>query len=167
MILCGHCGAEEPSGALFCRECGNCLVQPDSRQTTPGIRDTRSMEDDGLIPTSADRRLADGGQAITLTIAASGQRVTLPVSEAIAIGRSDPESRIQPTLDLNAYGGLDQGVSRSHAAIRSSSDGHFLVDLGSTNGTLLNDQRLEPGKPSRLRNGDSIRFGRLLVQIYF
>lgn len=52
-------------------------------------------------------------------------------------------------------------VSRQHALIRGSGDGHYqLIDLGSRNGTYLNDQRvvfpvaLTPG--ARIRIGDHV-----------
>jgi hypothetical protein len=49
-------------------------------------------------------------------------------------------------------------ISRHHAAIRQESDGTFmLVDLGSSNGTFLNGQRLT--RPVILRNGWIIEIG--------
>src|SRR4051812_33049755 len=49
-------------------------------------------------------------------------------------------------------------VSRNHAAIRQESDGTFLlVDLGSSNGTFLNGQRVT--RPVTLRNGCNIEIG--------
>lgn len=168
MILCGQCGAKEPTGALFCSECGNYLLRSEFVASGPPMASTRSMEADGLIATS-EERMGDGAAAgqITFAIAASGQRVTVPVGKPIEIGRRDPENDIDPALDLSPFGGIDQGVSRLHAVIRSSDKGHFLVDLDSTNGTLLNDERLEPKTARRLQNGDTIRFGQLLVQVYF
>lgn len=50
----------------------------------------------------------------------------------------------------------DDSVSSSHAEI-TFEDGNFTVrDLGSTNGTFLND---EPIESSVLNNGDALRFG--------
>lgn len=49
-------------------------------------------------------------------------------------------------------------VSRNHAAIRQESDGSFmLMDLGSSNGTFVNGQRLT--RPVTLRNGWIIEIG--------
>ncbi len=53
----------------------------------------------------------------------------------------------------------DPKVSRKHARILSS-DGTFTVeDLGSTNGTELNGERLEPGEAKPLQPGDKVAFG--------
>jgi len=48
----------------------------------------------------------------------------------------------------------DREVSRHHAEIRNETGSYILVDLGSTNGTLVNDMRVERSIP--LRSGDSI-----------
>jgi diguanylate cyclase (GGDEF)-like protein len=50
----------------------------------------------------------------------------------------------------------DGSVSRQHVRIEYSPTGYYAVDLGSTNGTFVNDTRIET---ARLRDGDSIRFG--------
>lgn len=50
----------------------------------------------------------------------------------------------------------DTGVSRLHAELRRLGDEVVLVDLGSTNGTTLNGQRVQEG---RLRDGDRIGVG--------
>ena len=54
-------------------------------------------------------------------------------------------------------------ISRTHAAIGfEESEGFFVQDLGSTNGTLVNGQR-EKRRP--LGNGDEIQMGRLHLRV--
>jgi pSer/pThr/pTyr-binding forkhead associated (FHA) protein len=53
---------------------------------------------------------------------------------------------------------VDSRVSRGHARIRRDRGGTILQDLGSTNGTFLNGQRVRGSHP--LRPGDVIRVGR-------
>jgi pSer/pThr/pTyr-binding forkhead associated (FHA) protein len=65
------------------------------------------------------------------------------------------------------FGAAEQGVSRRHAIIRRGENTLTLIDLGSTNGTHLNGQRLTPNQPRVLRDGDEIRMGRLVFHIYF
>ncbi len=48
-------------------------------------------------------------------------------------------------------------VSARHAMIRQTLGSYFIRDLGSTNGTFLNAQRIETEQP--LRAGDDLRFG--------
>jgi FHA domain-containing protein/pyridine nucleotide-disulfide oxidoreductase len=54
-------------------------------------------------------------------------------------------------------------VSRRHAEI-TYANGHFLLrDLGSKNGTFLNDKRLEPHNMHILNPHDQVRFGTVMV----
>jgi len=51
----------------------------------------------------------------------------------------------------------DSEVSRNHAVVRQSSEGFEVEDLGSTNGTFVNEQRIS--EPTRLSSGDIVRVG--------
>jgi diguanylate cyclase (GGDEF)-like protein len=53
-------------------------------------------------------------------------------------------------------------VSRRHAQIRTEYDGHYVTDLESTNGTLVNDQ-VVTGR-QLLRNGDYVRIGSFILR---
>jgi pSer/pThr/pTyr-binding forkhead associated (FHA) protein len=54
-----------------------------------------------------------------------------------------------------------QYVSGSHGEICRGSDGWILVDIGSTNGTFVNGQRLESGRGFPLKKGDRVRIATL------
>lgn len=58
------------------------------------------------------------------------------------------------------------GISRLHAQCHSDHLNIFLEDIGSTNGTFVNDRRLEPGEQYRLRAGDEIRFAQVCTVIF-
>lgn len=53
----------------------------------------------------------------------------------------------------------DPKASSHHAEIRSTGQGYNLTDLGSTNGTFVNEQRLATGVPYALNPGDRVRIG--------
>jgi len=55
-------------------------------------------------------------------------------------------------------------ISRKHARIESGERGTVIIDEGSTNGTLVNDQRLEPATPYVLRTGDQINIGGIVLK---
>jgi hypothetical protein len=58
----------------------------------------------------------------------------------------------------------DESVSRQHAELVRTDDGWTIVDLGSSNGTFLNNSRI--GRTSqRVRKGDVLRFGRVTVRV--
>ncbi len=75
-------------------------------------------------------------------------RVTLDTG-VLTIGRI-PENKLVIT---------DPKSSSRHAELRPDGSGYSVVDLGSTNGTFINEQRLVPQTPQRLRPGDTIRIG--------
>ncbi|SCF09606.1 FHA domain-containing protein [Micromonospora mirobrigensis] len=52
----------------------------------------------------------------------------------------------------------DPHLSRKHATVQVTDEGVALVDLGSTNGTWVNDRRIDA--PAWLSDGDVIRMGR-------
>ena len=55
----------------------------------------------------------------------------------------------------------DPGASRRHAEIRRQDDGFVVADLGSTNGTLVNDSTISE---HRLADGDRITIGRTVLE---
>ena len=57
----------------------------------------------------------------------------------------------------------DPSVSRAHARIELGPAGATIVDLGSTNGTMLNGQPLG-GDRATLRGGDRVQIGALMLE---
>lgn len=55
-------------------------------------------------------------------------------------------------------------VSRRHARLRQEAGGYVIEDLGSTNGTFVNGQRISG--PYRLRSGDTIQLGEAVTLVY-
>lgn len=168
MIECPECGAYEPSGALYCSECGAFLLD----EGAGGADEPMPFATDELTPTDnpmllgQDLEPAVGVKRITFVIPSSGRRVEMDIQETINIGRADPANNYHPELDLSKDGGAEHGVSRRHAVIESSPEGVVIVDKDSTNGTLLNNHRLPPELPYPLHNGDEVKFGQLLVHIF-
>lgn len=88
------------------------------------------------------------------------RRFALKPSQML-IGRFSRSRGIDPDIDL---GGdfPDPGVSHAHAVLEARPDGTWcLVDLGSTNGTYLNDgmDRIVPQRPVPVGDGDQIHLG--------
>ena len=70
--------------------------------------------------------------------------------DAVTIGRL-------PASDITI---ADPGASRSHAEVRATDDGYEVVDLGSTNGTMVNGRRV---REQPLEDGDRITIGRTVI----
>ncbi len=91
---------------------------------------------------------------------ASGMSFPLAADRETTVGRIDPVTGIHPDVDLTPVDGR-RSVSRRHARILREDDGSFVVveDVGTMNGTAINGERLQPGRPAPLRPGDTVRFG--------
>lgn len=101
-------------------------------------------------PAAPPAAAAPSGPAARLLLQGSDQEWTLDGERAV-IGRiSGSEIEIQ-----------DPGASRRHAEIRRDGQDYLVVDLGSTNGTLLNDS---PVSESTLEDGDRITIGRTVLE---
>ena len=83
----------------------------------------------------------------------SGRRFPLSAGEHV-VGR-DPDVEVR--LDAST-------VSRRHARLVVTAEGTVLEDFGSKNGTFRGGERVT--SPVRLADGDSIRFGSLLVTFH-
>jgi hypothetical protein len=72
------------------------------------------------------------------------------------IGRSSKKRNLYPEIACD----WDDAVSHRHAKIELDPDGNaFLVDVGSTNGTMLNGQLISANNPVKLKDGDRISLG--------
>ena len=80
-----------------------------------------------------------------------GERVELPAH--LDIGRG-PSSGL--VLD-------DAFVSSRHAAVEYDRDGLVLSDLGSTNGTYVNERMID--HPTRLKRGDVVQIGGFVFEV--
>jgi FHA domain-containing protein len=58
----------------------------------------------------------------------------------------------------------DSYVSQFHARIFGRDGGWYVEDLGSTNGTYLNQRRVS-GTPSELRAGDRVKLGKSILEL--
>ena len=78
------------------------------------------------------------------------------------IGRkTEGDTSEETILDLTEFEGFKMGISRRHATIRQNESGYEVIDLSSTNGTWLNDERLIPNKPYPFVSGSQLRVGRM------
>ncbi|MBO3462765.1 FHA domain-containing serine/threonine-protein kinase [Aetokthonos hydrillicola Thurmond2011] len=92
-----------------------------------------------------------------LTYVQTGKQIELPKHlSVIHIGK--PNNRFTPDIDVSSFD-YSKIVSRIHANIYVETDGFYIEDLKSANGTFLNTSRLSPGIRYRLSSGDLIGLG--------
>lgn len=80
-----------------------------------------------------------------------------PTLSVVHIGK--PNDRIPPDVDVAGFPNSEI-VSRIHADIRIEGDAYYIEDVGSSNGTYINNMPLLPGNRHRLRMGDRIALGK-------
>ena len=105
----------------------------------------------GRFEVLAQLKQARGGAGAGSLVMPSGQRVSLG-DRPVSIGRSS-----DCTISLS-----DQNVSRRHAEVRPGTRGYAVVDLGSTNGTMVNGTRIATEQP--LVDGDILSFGATYIR---
>jgi ABC-type multidrug transport system ATPase subunit/pSer/pThr/pTyr-binding forkhead associated (FHA) protein len=87
--------------------------------------------------------------------APAGQRQDLPTTGEFIIGRAR-------TCDVH----LDHPtVSLRHARMITRDGVRLIEDLGSTNGTFVNAQRIYPGEVRRISEGDEVRVGPVMLTL--
>ena len=101
-----------------------------------------------------------------LVVVASGAVLPLPNSTQAVVGRADPVSKFFPDIDLTPHGALDHGVGRRHLRLLIQNGQVMAEDMESTNGTLVNAQRLAPRQPQPLRDGDTVQVGKLILRFH-
>ncbi|PZD74236.1 Glycogen accumulation regulator GarA [Acaryochloris thomasi RCC1774] len=88
----------------------------------------------------------------------SDTKLLLPLHlDIVHLGK--PNERVPPDIDMSGFPDSDV-VSRVHADLRLEADGYYLQDLGSANGTYVNNQALRTGDRYRLRTGDRVSLGK-------
>jgi len=165
MVVCSSCNTPNVEGTLFCAECGAYLGDLESNATDPvgiKINDWGGDTADNARPSPSP---GSGPLAINLLIGDKQRVVHVALHKPIHVGRLDPGGNVFPEIDLTADGGVELGVSRRHARILKREQRIFVEDLGSSNGTYVNGQKLAPYFPEVLSDGDELRLGKLPIKI--
>lgn len=165
MIECPKCKRENEDTAKICTYCGSMLVD------TEPIVATRALGDTDFEESQPRWGTARFSSRMNLIITVRGQKQPFIFDaeqvDELLIGRRNPQTGEAPDIDLQDYGGVEQGVSRAHAAIVRRDGSLNIVDKGSPNGTYLNGQRLVAHQPRILRDGDDLRLGHLVLRVTF
>jgi serine/threonine-protein kinase len=141
-VYCGFCGGRIAADDVFCAHCG-------ARQPLAGVGTSSSLLHATVRPTA---KLVVAG---TTELDAS----FILQKDSNLLGRTDPHSNIFPEIDLSRFD-PETKVSRRHARIWLEGETFLVEDLGSVNGTVINDSvRLAPRQPRVLDSGDKLRVG--------
>jgi len=154
-VFCNHCGHRNPPSSTFCSSCGAVLDKPSLRtnvlpKTDPLLDGL--LDDDNAVVHAGE---VDPGEVMLVVRQGPeiGTRYTLH-GDSVSVGRV-PDNDIQ--LD-------DFTVSRQHAVLVRENQDWILRDLGSLNGTYVNNERVDE---CIVRHGDALQIGRFHLVAFF
>ncbi len=125
-----------------------------------GAEESQAPEMPTIDSTSA-RQVGPERLVHTLT----GMELNLSADEETPVGRRDPVTGINPVIDLTPIDS-QRSISRRHATIfRRGGKFYVREEIGTMNGTFVNEERIQTGVPVEFKDGDEVRFG--LVKTVF
>lgn len=160
-LTCPFCQQAIPHDAKVCDHCG----KPLGLETT--IWTTAATRHDIQQPPARTSEFEAGTVYLYVAGAQDQKPIRHQGGQPVVLGRSADAPSSNPLIDLSQYHAFSLGVSRQHALIGYSENGYTIEDLGSSNGTWLNGNRLTARQPYPLRSGDHVQLGELLIFVYF
>lgn len=168
MTVCPNCHHKEISGALFCSECGARIVvaavattQYNGRSTTANLKFQQKTQ----APPIPVVQTATAEANVSLHLIDSGRIVNLAGQSEFSIGRATEGQPILPDVDLSMHEAYSQGVSRLHASLKVITQRVYINDLGSSNGTRVNGQKIIAHVDYPLNHGDVVALGKFKLQV--
>jgi hypothetical protein len=193
MIECARCGYQNDGTSRFCASCGFALREPQV-PIAPACEPTRSRGDEhGQQPRPLEAEVSPvlksapepkTAQQYSARTTHQEQEQPEPGAPPVLVGflvgfDADELGCFWPVRQgrmlvgrAQAAEGVDIAIPHNATSARHANLVAFarpnrvmVQDLGSTNGTFVNDQRVEPGSYYRLAQGDHIRFGSFNVSV--
>lgn len=146
-VQCPSCGADNPSSEAYCVDCGANLGTGGAADAPAPSVSTGAAPPPLPVQAAARLSLADGTKQFVLD------------KEITTMGRRSPADQIEPDVDLTDDD-PESYVSRRHAQILRNDDSYVFEDVGSSNGSFVNDKRIQPGVQQMLKDGDKLRLGK-------
>jgi pSer/pThr/pTyr-binding forkhead associated (FHA) protein len=144
-VFCNNCGHRNPAGSNFCSSCGQALGRADDESST--------------ITFSLDQQ--PGGEEIQVEVSDVGPGGVLVATRGPNAGSEFALEHVITTIGRHPESDIfldDVTVSRRHVEVERSTTGYLVRDVGSLNGTYVNQVIIEGDTP--LANGDEVQVGR-------
>jgi CRP-like cAMP-binding protein len=127
----------------------------------------REVDADHVALDATMMKPSEKGTRHRLVDVATGTAYFFSNGDETTIGRADPVTGILPDIDLTAVD-TNRSVSRRHAKIIKSNDDYVVLEeVGTVNGTFVNDQRIPTGVPVAMHNGDLVKIGLVSMKAVF
>jgi pSer/pThr/pTyr-binding forkhead associated (FHA) protein len=131
------------------------VADPSDAETISAIEKALNRKVELRLASASEirQRLAEHFSPRLVGVLSSGEKIEFALTQKeTEIGKADHNK-----LRLN-----DPTVSNTHAIILQQDSGYSIVDLGSRNGTFVNDQKLA-GEAVTLKHGDKLTLGRAVL----
>jgi hypothetical protein len=167
--ICPVCNTRNELEAILCVNCGATLYGPGSNsehktKTTDMQALTPEMIREWVLNNTREAVVPDSG--IAFYVDGHSMPAYIDSEGEFVIGRKVGTTS-EDLLDLAPFGGYSLGLSRRHVSIRRKPDGYEVLDLGSVNGTWLNEERLAPHQSYPLPSGSQLRLGRMRILVLY
>ena len=151
--LCPNCNHNNRMGVLICENCGRSIFDNIFGSTLKMKPQERPAQQVQAI-TSVGTHHLKTDTAIIMHIADAPTPIKFNPKTPLVLGRVNSRNPRRPDIDLSAYRAFEKGVSCHHATVQRQDDQLIIADMGSTNGTCVNGDRLNPPRtacPARWR----------------
>jgi hypothetical protein len=166
--ICPVCRSRNEPEAILCIHCGATLDDPfdpeHNTKTTDMQALTPEMIEEWLSENTKKAVVPDSG--IAFYVDGHSMPAYIDPEGDFVVGRKVGTTS-DLLLDLAPFGGYSLGVSRRHIIIRRTGDVCEVRDLGSVNGTWLNEERLVPHQSYPLPSGSHLRLGRMRLLVLY
>lgn len=147
-VFCNKCGHRNPPTSAFCSACGAVLDLVDDRTITLSKVDPLQDAPGGADDVVVDLNDIEAGTAILVVRGGEDEGAYFVLSRPLTtVGRSE-------SCDISFD---DITVSRHHSEIIRNDGTYMVRDLGSLNGTYVNQRRVEVVE---LQQGDELQIGK-------
>lgn len=160
LLRCPHCDRPLFAAVDHCPSCGRPLHLPNAATSVlvhPPIQWPRTRHGrTHLLP----------AWRVVLQVLPSGACLTLPAATRVLLGRG-PALAAENLVDLDEHKGHQRGVSRRHCMLVREDNHLYVIDLGSSNGTLLNGEPLIAHRRYTVADGDKLVLGSMHLGVSF
>ena len=168
-IICPVCKTRNDLKSIHCVNCGAKLEDPfnesEHKTKTSDMQAlTPEMIQEWVLENTKEAVVPDSG--VAFYVDGHSMPAHIDSKDEFVVGRKVGATS-ELLLDLGPFGGYSLGLSRRHILIRRTREGYEIVDLGSVNGTWLNEERLVPHQPYPLPSGSHLRLGRMRMLVLF
>ncbi len=161
---CAHCGSRYGFFRLYCKQCG-CILPAallEQGEVTRLLDEKPARQVDVQWGQTYFHRFA----RLILRDETTGEALPVALDKLpVILGRSNLEHLLPPAW--RARRGEANSLSRRHASLAVSGTTLWLTDLGSTNGTYLDGERLTAQVAYPVHNRAALQLGTLLLRVQF